>query len=84
MDNIWKVEINADDCPIQMWDGSLTINMKADYINHELWELLTGQSKYRVHKLSVGDEVYIAYTNTVYKLGDKYGNSPLVYTEIFL
>lgn len=83
MNDIWKVEINADDCPSQMWDGSLTIDMKADYINNELWESLTGQSRYRVHKLSVGDELYIAYTDTTYKLGDKYGNLPLVCTEIF-
>lgn len=83
MNDIWKVEINADDCPAQMWDGSLTIDMKADYINNELWESLIGQSRYRVHKLSVGDTVYIAYTNTAYKLGDKYGNLPLVCTEIF-
>lgn len=82
MDNIWKVEINADDCPVQMWDGNCTIDMKADYINNELWESLTGQSRYRVHKLSVGETVYIAYTNTVYKLGDKYGDSPLVCTKI--
>ena len=65
MNDIWNVEINADDCPVQMW------------------EPLTGQSLYRVHKLSIGDEVYITHTNTVYKLGDKYGDSPLVCTEIF-
>lgn len=82
MNNIWKVEINADDCPVKMWDGSLTIDMKADYINQELWELLTGQSQYRVHKLSVGDEMCIAHTDTTYKLGDKYGDSSLVCTEI--
>lgn len=82
MNDIWKVEINADDCPVQMWDGDLTIDMKADYINNELWESLTGQNRYRVHKLSVGETVYIAYTNTVYKLGDKYGDSPLVCTKI--
>ena len=82
MNDIWKVEINADDCPVQMWDGNCTIDMKADYINNELWESLTGQSRYRVHKLSVGETVYIAYTNTVYKLGDKYGDSPLVCTKI--
>lgn len=83
MNDIWKVEINTDDCPAQMWDGSLTIDMKADYINNELLESLIGQSRYRVHKLSVGDGVYIAYTNTAYRLGDKYGNLPLVCTEIF-
>lgn len=83
MNDIWKVKINADDCPAQMWDGSLTIDMKADYINNELWESLTGQNQYRVHKLSVGETVYIAYTNTAYGLGDKYGNLPLVCTEIF-
>lgn len=83
MNDIWKVEINADDYPTQMWNGSLTIDMKADYINNELWESLTGQSRPRVHKLSVGDAVYIAYTDTAYKLGDKYGNLSLVCTEIF-
>lgn len=82
MDNIWNVEVKDDDCPVQMWDGNLTIDMKADYINNELWELLTGQSRYRVHKLSVGDEVYIAHADTAYKLGNKYGDSPLVCTEI--
>lgn len=82
MNDIWKVEINADDCPVQMWDGNCTIDMKADYINNELLESLTGQNRYRVHKLSVGETVYIAYTNTVYKLGDKYGGSPLVCTKI--
>ena len=83
MNDIWKVEINADDCPVHMWDGSLTIDMKIDYINNELLELLTGQNRYRVHKLSVGDTMYIAYTNTAYRLGDKYGDSPLVCTKIF-
>lgn len=83
MNDIWKVEINSDDYPVQMWDGSLTIDMKADRVNMDLWETLTGQNRYRVHKLSVGEAVYIAYTNTAYKLGDKYGNSPLVCTEIF-
>ena len=82
MNDIWKVEINADDCPVQMWDGNCTIDMKADYINNELWESLTGQSQCIVHKLSVGETVYIAYTNTVYKLDDKYGDSPLVCTKI--
>ena len=82
MNDIWKVEIKADDCPVQMWDGNCTIDMKATYINNELWESLTGQSQYRVHKLSVGETVYIAYTNTVYKLGDKYGDSQLVCTKI--
>ena len=82
MNDILKVEIKADDCPVQMWDGNLTIDMKADYINNELWESLIGQSLYRAHKLSVGETVYIAYTNTVYKPGDKYGDSPLVCTEI--
>ena len=42
MNDIWKVEISADDCPVQMWDGNLTIDMKTDYTNNELWELLTG------------------------------------------
>lgn len=82
MNDIWKVEINADDCPVKMWDGNLTIDMKADYVNNDLWELLTGQSKYRVHKLSVGDEICINNTDTTYKLGDKYGDSSLVCTEI--
>lgn len=82
MNDIWKVEINADDRPIKMWDGNLTIDLKADCINQELWEMLTGQSQYRVHKLSVGDEIYITHTDITYKLGDKYGNSPLVCTEI--
>ena len=36
MNDIWKVEINADDCPVQIWDGNLTIDMKTDYINNEL------------------------------------------------
>ena len=36
MNDIWKVEINVDDCPTQIWDSSLTIDMKADYINNEL------------------------------------------------
>lgn len=83
MNNIWKVEINADDCPVQMWDGNLTIDMKADYINNELWESLTGQNRHRVCKLSVGDEIYIIHTDTTYRLGDKYDNFPLVCTEIF-
>ena len=82
MNDIWKVEINADDCPVQMWDGNLTIDMKADYVNNELLEFLTGQSPHRVHKLSIGDEMYIANTDTTYKLGDKYGDSSLVCTEI--
>lgn len=82
MNNILKVEINADDCPVQMWDGNLTIDMKADYVNNDLWELLTGQSLHRAHKLSVGDEIYIIYTDTTYKLGDRYGDSALVCNEI--
>ena len=83
MNDIWKIEINADDCPAKMWDGNLTIDMKADYINNESWELLTGQNRNRVYKLSVGETVYIAYTNTAYKLGDKYSNLPLICTDIF-
>lgn len=82
MDNIWKVEINADDCPAQMWDGGLTIDMKANYINNELWKSLMGQIQYIVHKLSAGDTMYLAHTNTVYKLGDKYGDSSFVCNEI--
>ena len=65
MDNIWKVEVKADDCPVQMWDVQLT-----------------GQRLHRVHKLSVGDEIYIDHTYGTYKLGDKYGDSPLVCNEI--
>lgn len=82
MNDIWKVEINADDCPVQIWDGNLTIDMKADYVNMDLWETLTGQSRHRLCKLSVGDTIYIANTDTTYKLGDRYGDSSLVCTEI--
>lgn len=82
MNNIWKVEINADDCPVEMWGGNLTIDMKADYVNMDLWELLTGQSLHRVCKLSAGDEIYVAHTDTTYKLGDGYGDSSLVCNEI--
>lgn len=56
--------------------------MKADYVNMDLWELLTGQSLHRVCKLSAGDEIYVAHTDTTYKLGDGYGDSSLVCNEI--
>ena len=64
-------------------DCDIVIHMENnDVPTVKLWESLTGQSRYRLHKLSVGETVYIAYTNTVYKLGDKYGDSQLVCTKI--
>ena len=58
------------------------VKIKADDCPVQMLESLTGQRQHRVHKLSVGETVYITYTNTVYKLGDKYGDSPLVCTKI--
>lgn len=82
MSDFYEVDIKAEDCPIQMWDGNLTIEMDAASFNHELWAALTGQSLYRVHRLSVGDEVYISHTNITYKLGDKYDDTSLVCKKI--
>lgn len=83
MSDFYEVDIKAEDCPIQMWDGNLTIEMSDVSINADLFNMLTGQNLYSVHKLSVGDEVHISHTDTTYKLGDKYGDSQLVCKKIF-
>lgn len=82
MSDFYKVDINADDCPVQMWDGNLTIGMDDVYINNKLFDTLTGLNRYRTHKLSINDEVYISHTDTTYKLGEKYCDSPLVCKQI--
>lgn len=42
MSDFYKAELNADDCPVQMWDGNLTITMSDVNINTDLLETLTG------------------------------------------
>ena len=76
MRDVYKVEISAKDCPITGC-SDLTIDFNKPIDTTEI----VGNA--RVALISSGDVLRIGYDGDTYKLGDKYGDSSLVCTEIF-